>query len=665
MVSIFDFSFWLTFIYFWLVVVLAFTIPGQVILGKLKLTTFQRIILATIIGMVLWGWQGYIFGFLGIRWLSYVYLIIFVLVWLKINLKIILSKEYLKFKISLRDIDFVLLIIIISGVFIQLSKIWFNGIWVKDGLYFCCTHIFDIFLHLALTNELTKHFPPYEPGMYDTYVQNYHYWGNLVVSELIRVFNLPLIQTQYQYSTLFVSLFLGLTAFTFGKLLNIGKNFNRWLVFFLYFGGDLIFFLILLLGKGLDFKTMSSLEDGVKFLSNPPRAFAIIVFFAGLSLFYLWIKKRNLKLGILMAILFATTVGFKVYVGIFALTGLAALSLYFLLKKDFKMLIPAILAGLLSAVVYLPVNSNAGGLYFTGLWMFENFIVQPKLGLERMELARTIFYEHQNWIRVAIQEAIYIVLFIFSIFGSKLLGIFQTRKSLSKFPLELNIFLISGILVSAVGGLFFQQKSGQANTFNFLVSIFIIGSLYSALSSTYWISKVKSRFSFFIILIIIIFTMPRVFYETFANINSISRREGYIIEKKELEIFEFLKNKTDKDSLILVDHRSFGSDAQAPYISFMTNRPSFLSGMEDELSAHNIDYSFRQKNVDYIFKQSDPLLVGKLLLINKIDYIIMSNTYNLESTYSANFLKPVFINEKFKVLKFSENLAKEYFINNK
>ena len=33
-----------------------------------------------------------------------------------------------------------------------------------------------------------------------------------------------------------------------------------------------------------------------------------------------------------------------------------------------------ILTFILSALIYFPVNSGAGGLYFTGLWRFENFI---------------------------------------------------------------------------------------------------------------------------------------------------------------------------------------------------------------------------------------------------------------------------------------------------
>ena len=52
------------------------------------------------------------------------------------------------------------------------------------------------------------------------------------------------------------------------------------------------------------------------------------------------------------------------------------------------MIPPLIIALLISAAIYFPVNIGAGGLYFTGLWIFENFAVQPLLGQEHLILAK-------------------------------------------------------------------------------------------------------------------------------------------------------------------------------------------------------------------------------------------------------------------------------------
>jgi len=78
---------------------------------------------------------------------------------------------------------------------------------------------------LSLITALIKHFPPFEPGMFGVAVHNYHYWSNLVVAELIMVFGLPLMATDYQYLTIVISLWLGLTAIVFTKLVKLDKKY--------------------------------------------------------------------------------------------------------------------------------------------------------------------------------------------------------------------------------------------------------------------------------------------------------------------------------------------------------------------------------------------------------------------------------------------------------
>lgn len=649
MFSIFDPVFWLYFVLFLISVFFAFYIPGDILLKKLQLPLFQRMVLGIVIGMVLWGFQGIVFGYLGLRWLSYIYLLITFIFWVKTYLR---KKKF----ISIQHFkgwkpDFLLATLVIIGSFLQLTIIWFNGFLYPNGLYFCCGNPSDNLFHIALTNQIVNHFPPFQPGMSGVVVHNYHYWSNLVVAELIRVFGLPLISTQYQYSTVLISVFLGLSIITFGQIVKLGRTFIAWLLFFLYFGGDWIYLLLFSLGKGLNFN-MSSLEDGSKFLANPPRAFSIVVFFVGISLLVLWIRRRDLHSGLLMALVLGSSIGFKVYTGIFGLIGLATLGLYFLIKRDFRMLPPLLVTLLVSLAIYLPVNNNAGGLYFTGLWIFENFIVQKELGLVHLELARRIFLEHNNWIRVWIQEFIFFALFTISIFGSKLLGLFQSKKSLSLLPRELNIFLLSGIMVSAVAGFFFQQKSGGANTFNFLVAIFMFGSIYTALACYYWIGKISNRFKWIFILLVLVLTIPRVIQEWRINSINLIKREGFVIDNAELEGLNYLREKTDKTALVLVDNRNFSMDMSSPYMSFLANRPMFFSG-KGILDSHGIDTSKRLQVANTILTSNDERTVNAELSGNKIEYIYMSGHDSFPVEKSAYFIKTVFQNNKVKILKIS------------
>lgn len=646
-------------IVFVLAIFLAFYIPGNVILNRLKLSPFQKFVLSFLVGMVLWGWQGFILGYLSARWFSYIYLLFFLLIWFKANLKNLIKFKKIEFSLAKKKLDFILISLIIFGVLLQLTSVWFTGISTQKGLYFCCGSVQDNILQIAITSQIVKQFPPFEPGMYGTYIQNYHYWDSLVMGELVRVFHLPLIAINYQFMTVFISLFLGLSAIVFSQLLNLGKVFTRWLAFFLYLGGDFVWVLIAIF-RGRDFFNMTPLESGQQFLENLPRAFAVVVLFAALSIFLVWLKKKDFRVGILLSLIFASLIGFKIYIGLFVFPGLVILALYDLIKKRYQSFFVLILTGILSLIIYLPVNSGAGGLYYAGQWRFEDFIVQGYFGkLNNLELARRVYLAHNSWLRVIEYELIYAVLFIFAIFGTKLIGLIQSKKSLSRLPKELHLLLIPGFIVSFISGSFFLQRSGGSNTFNFLVSIFILGSIYTSLVCYYWLNKKNNFIKILLILVIVFLTIPRSLNQAYKNTNSIYEKKGFLIKNEEIKAINYLSGQGDNSSLVLVDSNIL-MDMQSPYLSFLSNKKMFLSGQIDELEAHSIDFSDRLDVRNTIFYSGNASSVSAALLNNNIGYLYMIRKDELASTDSAHFLKTGFYNKEIKILVVDKNSAKEY-----
>lgn len=75
------------FIKFGLAVILAFYIPGNLLIKKLRLPPLSTAVLSICSGIVLWAWQGYIFGNLNFRSGTYAYLILTLVLWLKSGLK--------------------------------------------------------------------------------------------------------------------------------------------------------------------------------------------------------------------------------------------------------------------------------------------------------------------------------------------------------------------------------------------------------------------------------------------------------------------------------------------------------------------------------------------------------------------------------------------------
>ena len=649
MLTSFDTIFWLNFLYFILAAFVAFFIPGDVFLQKLELTGLKRIVLASVLGLVLWAWQGMIFGYLGLRELSYIYLLIFIFVWIKIFLR---SKFDLKFfkNLKIDRSNWIIALLIVTGTVIQLNIVWYTGILFPDGFIFCCANESDLLFHASLTNQIINHFPPFQPGLYGEIVHNYHSWSNIVLAELIRVFKLPIFATQFQYAMVFVSLFLGLTVVVFGQILKASKTFMAWLLFFLYFGGDLVYLLLHFYGTGINF-SVSSLENGAGFLANPPRAFSIIIFFAGLSLLAIWIKRKDLFSGMLMALVLGSVIGFKVYTGIFVLIGLAFLGLYYLFTRKFKMAVTLLIVPIISFIIYAPVNKEAGGLFFTGLWRFENFRTIPHWRLERQEYAKWIYYQHNNWPRIIQYEAGFALLYIVSTFGSKLLGLIQTKRSFSILPAQIHLFLIPALIISTVVGLFFMQSSGGANTFNFLVSAFIIGSIYTASIATYLTEKFNNKIiAALIIFIIVIFTIPRNIYEVVQANKRLIKHESFVMKNNELEVYEYLRKDSNKNSQILVVDIEFGVANKSPYISLFADKNVFLSGREILIS-HGIDIQNRKKIEEEIINSSNPTRVSTLLKENNIDYLLLSKIKVLPVEATSGFMNTVFSNDKYKILK--------------
>lgn len=644
----------LYFVIFGAAIFLSFFVPGDVLLKKFHLSFFHRVCLSTILGLALWIWQGFVLGFLNLRLGTYIYLLVFFAIWVYTNKKNSFSVKPFKFLSHNKLYS----ILIILGVFVQASAVIFTGIQNTQGLYFCCGNISDSIYHISLANQLVENVPPLEPGMYDVLVRNYHYLSNLVSAELSRVYLLPLSLVQFQFLSVFISVFLGLTAISFAKNNNFTKMNICWLLFFLYFSGDAIYLLLIILGKGLSF-SMGSLEDSSIFLVNPPRAFAMVMFFGILSLISIWVRKKSLLLGVLIALMCSTVIGLKVYVGVFIFVGLSFLTVYYILKKRFDVIIlyAVSLAGALT--FYLPVNAQAGGMYYVGFWVFENFISQPKFELIHLELARNVYKDHKNHLRVAQYELMYMCLYMFSIFGTKLLAIFQTKKSLSLLPLPIHIFLFSGIVISFIIGIFFQQEAGGSNTFNFIATIFIVLSIYASIAVAYWLRIFPFKIAVVIGFSIILATIPRVVYQVYQNIEWVRTGQGFLVENSRLETIDYLKNKVSENSLVLIDPSFLEIDSTTPLASVLTNKRMYLSG-EGILDSHMIDTKQRASVKKRIIKSDNPEVVAKDFQRSGIDYIVTSNTIEFNATESAEFLDVVFSNNLSRIYRVSSGDLEQF-----
>ena len=623
---------------------LAFIIPGTLLLYPIRFKPFETLTLGSGLGIALWAIQGFIFGFFGVRFLTYAYIFITFAIW---SFLIVKHRNKLrKYLLPIFKVDLVSCFLVFVGAILALSAVWFMGVKTQDGLFFCCRGVPDAIYHLSLTNELVNHFPPREPGMNDVLVKNYHYLSNLVVADIVRVFKLDFMAVQFRYINLFLVIIFGASAFVFSSFLGLKKTFARWLVVFFFASGDILYFLLFLRGRGFNFG-VTILDDATKLFAGPPRAFSVVLFFCALCLFIHWIKRKNLYAGFLSALVFGTLAGFKIYTGIFALTGLGAVSIYFLYKKKYLMLLPLFVTLLMTGVYVYFVNNNAGGLYFDGIGRFLNFIQENNLSLLKLYFYYVNAQDSGNFVAHFLLGGLFAILYYIFLFGTINFGIFQTKKSLSLLPLELNIFLVSGIFVSLFLGSFFLQNTGGSNTVQLIVFVFIVGSIYASLSIYYWGNKLGVKNKFIIYSIVLLITIPRAFHESFENFMNVNVQRGLIIGNSTLDALNYLKLQTPPDSIVMLDPQ-MANDETKMYISFLTQRRQFLSGAAVlRVHGQNVENKFRIINDVYLLNDSN--LAKELLQQNHVEYIYLPKSAKF-SNFGQAFAKTVYSNKSIKIL---------------
>lgn len=649
LLSFADPLFWFYLLYFWASITLAWYIPGCVLLRRFRLSTLPHTTLSFLVGLVVWSWQGWIFGYLNVRWASYFYILVFIAIYSIQRKKI--QRPNKKPGIAFSAVTTLLIGL---GVVFQQVPVWYTAIRTLDGLSFCCTLPINPVGQLALTNEILRKIPPDQPGLSGQGLTNYHYWLNIAVAELVRIFRLPLLYTSSQYVPLFTSIFLGLSAITLSSLLRLSVPFFNWFLFFLYFGSDLGYVVPLAFGKGINFHAPSFL-NGFTFLFNPQTAISIILLFCAYALLVLALKKPTLQILLLAALLFGTLIGFKVHTGIFALVGLGTLAAYQTIRKSYTMLLVFCISLAIALVVYLPTNAGAGGIYFSSFWRIEEFMKNPELGFDPSLLSTIAYLTKQKrlfteslgtGVRVLLYESLFLMLFLLSLVGTKLVGIFQSKKTFVHVPLPIHILVGSSIVVGMVLGLFFLQTSGVGHSEYFLHVSAIVLSFYAALAV--YRAKRRSKLMRIILVSVVAAGTLRYYQLSFDAIAVLMEPTNhYVISNEELGALSFFRSHTPHDAVILVDP-SNRLDSVVSYVSFMANRPTYLSGAWG-LGALNVRYGDRLRVVDRVFEEKNRD-VQKMLQLAGIRYVYLTSSLK---TYENLFrqLRVVFGNSKVTILE--------------
>lgn len=549
-------------------IIICWYIPGLTIVRNIKLTFWNLHAAALLTGFSLWSAITVLFAYIGQRNLTYLYLTLFFLLFF------VYKKNFVHSFSLNKKVDVILLFILILGVVTQSSLVFFMNVSIGNNIVTCCGHIPDNHLFLAMTNELVQRFPPFEPGVYGAELKNYHYFSHLMIAEIIRLSHLPLSTTVYQFLPAVLSLLLGLSAIVFGTVLRLNNLYKRWLLFFMYFGADAVFLLVLLLGKSNPF-ILGSMENGITALYNLPKTFSYIILMTGLIWLILSVQKQKLLFSFITSIILALTIGHKAFTGIFVWSGMLGLFVLFVYRKYWILSIIPFITIFLGYFFQKTMISESGGFFYSGLWRVHDFFAMRELGLSEYLLARNIFISANNWIRVFFIDFVMFFIFILVTFGLKLIGFIQTKNSAQNIPLYMHVFFILGTIPSFILGMFFLHEKAGSITVNFLITIFFIMSFYAALSLAYAFTALKKKTYVFIIIIFVLLSSLRSVSELYnAFIKQMPQSTSFT--KKDINLFTYIRDNTSSNSLILP--LGYSITYEELYISYVTNRPIYVLG---------------------------------------------------------------------------------------
>lgn len=610
-----------------------FFLPGSFFLaGRWKhLSLPIRWSMAVLVGIAFWGVQGYVLGYLQLRWASVLYVLTMMILagkQLRATRPVLVAKELIN---SLRQ-DLPTWGFLGVGSMFQLFFVLGSGWQTTAGVKFWFLNAFDGVMHLAFTQELAQNFPAMQPGAVGIPLTHYHYWADLIAADLARVWGLPVAFLSFQVLPILLSFVGSSILIGFVKELGGSKWAQRWALFFQFFAGNALWIFMMVFQRSFGWH-LPAIDNGFIQFSNTPQAFAKFLFLAALMLVMSWIRRKHFVDGVLAALLFGSLFGFKVYFGVFAAMSWSLFLAYqtvLTLRRPFswnekvRLLLPEfILYGILgffSLAVYLPPNMGAGGLFFVPMAWPRLLISAQYLNWNEWWLRRQVYESFGNWKWLVILDAALAIVFFLGVFGSRLLGVWAGWKVRQQVGTALWLFLFVPSLLFIFIGMNFLQTSGEYNVFNF----FIVALLPLSLFLSLWLEKLRGPVLWVLSILILVSSLPRPLGDFIRAADQVRRSENaQTATHADLEMFSWLETHTQPNEIIQ-PHFRHKMDYETPWTPFFTNRKAYLSGT-GILKSHNQPVVEREKMATEAYRGFTEYEIAAFFLDTDTRYGILRN----------------------------------------
>lgn len=590
--------------FFLVISLITFTLPSYKILRLINYRPkgfLEDFTIASIFGITFFTISAYVLSFLHLRSVLWIIPVVGVLVLIKALRSI--DFGFLKEKILVNK--FILLIFFI-GIIFQVAVNAPSGMEYDGGIYFFSSHGHDGVWHLSLMEEMKKgEFPFKNPEFLGNTLQNYHFFSDLLMSEMSRLYKFSNLDIYFRFMPVVFSLLLGLASFLLVRNWTGSKVAGVWSLFFVYFAGSFGYILTIPQNHNLSGETIFWVSQTHSVLGNPPHASAFIIFIAFLISFFNFVKERNKPYFWLCVFFGAVIIEFKIYAGLLILGGLLVTGVFEILgKRKFEIMTLFLYTLILSLLIYFPNSRNSQEfLVFEPWWFIRTMVVAPdRLNWLDLELRRQTYISEDNLKRVIQLEATAFLIFLFGNLGMRFIGFFTYFKLIFKsiYKEYFNLFFIVVTTAAFLIPVFFLQKGVAWNTIQFNQYFLLLFGFLAAITASQIINVLKLKIlKIIVIFLIVLLSVPTqvgLLLQFYTNL-PLSK-----ISYESLGALSYLnKNSNQEDIVLTVPFDKYRNPNEYPpksihnwydtgYVSAFSGRRTLLSDEEQvKIMGYKVD----------------------------------------------------------------------------
>lgn len=614
-----------------------FTFPGFGIIRILKIKLPGRLdlyALSTVLGISSFTLLTYLASFLHTRDLIWVFVFFGVIIVIKniSHLPAVFTEIFKK------NNSFFILVLII-GVLGMVSVNAASGLKYSQGILFWSAHGHDGIWHVSLIEQMRKeNFPFSDPEYANQKLQNYHFFIDLLLSEVARILHFSILDLYFRLMPTLLSLLLGISSFVFVRRWTGNFLSGLWSIVFVFFFGNFGFVVTLLRNGNLNGESVFWIPQLFSVQGNPPQAAAVLMLTVLTYCILAFLRDRERNFFLPIVIIGSAIVEFKVYAGVVVLGALFLVGVCELIKRScwpiflfISILIPA-------AIFSLPNSSQARNfLIFEPWWFIRTMVVaSDKLNWLDLELKRqTYIYEH-NLKRVVQVELTAFLIYVAGNLGVRIVGLWQIIRPLLTgkfFRDSFDLFFFTVILLSFGIPLIFLQKGVAYNIIQTSQYALLFLGFLSALTMSEIFCKVKQKWVVICIsLVVIVLGIPTQIGLLWGFY---SHPPTAVVTSGQIKALKYLKEKSkDSDIVLTFPYDQYKKErysnsllpinvwSDTGYVSAISARKTLIADQEQlEIMGYSAGELFTERKE--VFQSRDYILVNNFLKKYKIDYMYL------------------------------------------